>query len=365
MDGYILAFDQGTTSSRAIIFDALGKPVTVAQYPFPQIYPHPGWVEHDPMVILNTEIEAAGEAFEKSGLSPTDIAGIGVTNQRETTIIWDKKTGEIIRSTAQEGRGPGELLFHPSVSLVGNECYLYDRQLEVTQIYDLDKVLQGDNGYVGTLLELATPFTVGVYHGPGDRTLVFSNESFIQRDSSRAVTRIVYEKGTERYDYNEYPVPDRERTWSMYMTPYLTFSPDFTKMAITPAYGGIVERFDLSDGITLLGVDKFVEPDFDVKGGMAEYSVERPLPICFSGLASSNERIFAAMDEKGAWRIPSEDPRDHHMTVVAVFDWEGHPLMRIRTSSHIDYLAYDEAEGVLYAVLSDADNVLHIGKMKI
>ncbi|MBQ2564992.1 MAG: glycerol kinase GlpK [Oscillospiraceae bacterium] len=96
MDGYILAFDQGTTSSRAIIFDALGKPVTVAQYPFPQIYPHPGWVEHDPMVILNTEIEAAGEAFEKSGLSPTDIAGIGVTNQRETTIIWDKKTGEPI-----------------------------------------------------------------------------------------------------------------------------------------------------------------------------------------------------------------------------------------------------------------------------
>ena len=96
MDGYILAFDQGTTSSRAIIFDALGKPVTVAQYPFPQIYPHPGWVEHDPMVILNTEIEAAGEAFEKSGLSPTDIAGIGVTNQRETTIIWDKKTGQPI-----------------------------------------------------------------------------------------------------------------------------------------------------------------------------------------------------------------------------------------------------------------------------
>ena len=279
--------------------------------------------------------------------------------------IWNKKTGEIIRSTAQEGRGPGELLFHPSVSLVGNECYLYDRQLEVTQIYDLDKVLQGDNGYVGTLLELVTPFTVGAYHGPGDRTLVFSNESFIQRDSSRAVTRIVYEKGTERYDYNEYPVPDRERTWSMYMTPYLTFSPDFTKMAITAAYGGIMERFDLSDGITLLGVDKFVEPDFDVKGGMAKFSAERPLPICFAGLASSNERIFAAMDEEGAWRIPSEDSRDHHMTVVGVFDWEGHPLMRIKNSRHIDSLAYDEAEGALYAVLSDADGVLHIGWMKL
>jgi glycerol kinase len=94
MNGYVIALDQGTTSSRAIVFDALGNPVTVAQYPFPQIYPHPGWVEHDPMTILHTEIQAAGSAFEKSGLSPTDIAGIGVTNQRETTIVWDKNTGE-------------------------------------------------------------------------------------------------------------------------------------------------------------------------------------------------------------------------------------------------------------------------------
>lgn len=94
MDGYVIALDQGTTSSRAIIFDALGTPVTVAQYPFPQIYPHPGWVEHDPKVILRTQFEALGEVFEKSGLSPTDIAGIGITNQRETTVVWDKNTGE-------------------------------------------------------------------------------------------------------------------------------------------------------------------------------------------------------------------------------------------------------------------------------
>ncbi len=90
MNGYVVALDQGTTSSRAIIFDAKGKPVTIAQYPFPQIYPKPGWVEHDPMVILETQLRALAEAFEKSELSPTDIAGIGITNQRETTILWDK-----------------------------------------------------------------------------------------------------------------------------------------------------------------------------------------------------------------------------------------------------------------------------------
>ena len=94
MNGYVIALDQGTTSSRSIIFDSKGNPVTIAQYPFPQIYPQPGWVEHDPMVILETQFLSMAEAFEKSGLSPTDIAGIGITNQRETTIVWDKATGK-------------------------------------------------------------------------------------------------------------------------------------------------------------------------------------------------------------------------------------------------------------------------------
>ncbi len=94
MNGYVIALDQGTTSSRSIIFDASGNIVTLAQYPFPQIYPKPGWVEHDPMVILETQLRALGEAFEKSGLSPTDIPGIGITNQRETTIVWEKATGK-------------------------------------------------------------------------------------------------------------------------------------------------------------------------------------------------------------------------------------------------------------------------------
>ncbi len=94
MNGYLIALDQGTTSSRAIIFDAAGNIVSLAQYPFEQIYPQPGWVEHDPMDILATQLHALAEAFEKSGLSPTDIAGIGITNQRETTIVWEKSTGK-------------------------------------------------------------------------------------------------------------------------------------------------------------------------------------------------------------------------------------------------------------------------------
>ena len=94
MNGYLIALDQGTTSSRAVIFDTAGNIAALAQYPFEQHYPHPGWVEHDPMDILGTQMHALAEAFESSGLSRTDIAGIGITNQRETTIVWEKATGK-------------------------------------------------------------------------------------------------------------------------------------------------------------------------------------------------------------------------------------------------------------------------------
>ena len=96
MNEYIIALDQGTTSSRAILFNREGQALTRAQYPFRQIYPQPGWVEHDPMAILESQFLALGQCYEKSGLSPTDIAGLGITNQRETALIWDKATGKPI-----------------------------------------------------------------------------------------------------------------------------------------------------------------------------------------------------------------------------------------------------------------------------
>jgi len=94
MARYIMALDQGTTSSRAIVFDENGSLVSVAQKEFTQLYPKPGWVEHDPMEIWGTQIGAAKEALEKAKLSVKDIAAIGITNQRETTILWDKETGK-------------------------------------------------------------------------------------------------------------------------------------------------------------------------------------------------------------------------------------------------------------------------------
>jgi glycerol kinase len=90
---YILALDQGTTSSRAIIFEHSGEIKAVSQKPFEQIFPKPGWVEHDPNEIWYTQASVAAEAIAKAGLNGTDIAAIGITNQRETTIVWDRETG--------------------------------------------------------------------------------------------------------------------------------------------------------------------------------------------------------------------------------------------------------------------------------
>jgi len=95
---YVLAFDQGTTSSRAIVFDQRGGIVAVAQQEFRQIFPQPGWVEHDPREIWATQSNVAAEAILKAGLTARDIIAIGITNQRETTVVWDKGTGQPIHN---------------------------------------------------------------------------------------------------------------------------------------------------------------------------------------------------------------------------------------------------------------------------
>ena len=91
---HILALDAGTTSSRAIVFDRAGSIIAVAQKEFPQIFPKPGWVEHDPRDIWSTQLGVAAEVLQKAKLGAADIAAIGITNQRETTVVWDRSTGQ-------------------------------------------------------------------------------------------------------------------------------------------------------------------------------------------------------------------------------------------------------------------------------
>ena len=91
---YVLALDQGTTSSRALVIDEGGGVMATAQRSFAQIFPEPGWVEHDPIEIWSTQIGVAAEALAHAGLDAADIAAVGIVNQRETTLVWDRRTGE-------------------------------------------------------------------------------------------------------------------------------------------------------------------------------------------------------------------------------------------------------------------------------
>jgi glycerol kinase len=91
---YILALDQGTTSSRAILFDRQGQVAATAQHEYPQHFPQPGWVEHDPLDIWNSQLACAREVLQESGVGAGQVAAIGIANQRETTVVWDRRTGE-------------------------------------------------------------------------------------------------------------------------------------------------------------------------------------------------------------------------------------------------------------------------------
>jgi len=94
MKKYILSLDAGTTSSRAILFDQRGTQLGLSQYEFTQIFPKEGWVEHDPIEIWNTQLKAAKDVLESCNVKAEQLDSIGITNQRETTLIWDRKTGE-------------------------------------------------------------------------------------------------------------------------------------------------------------------------------------------------------------------------------------------------------------------------------
>ncbi len=105
--GYLLALDQGTSSSRSIVFDPQGRIVAQAQQELPQIYPRPGWVEHDPMEIWRGQLATAREALQRAGLKAGDIQALGITNQRETTVLWNRRTGQPVHHAIvwQDRRG--------------------------------------------------------------------------------------------------------------------------------------------------------------------------------------------------------------------------------------------------------------------
>lgn len=131
---YILALDQGTTSSRAIVFDHAGAILALAQQEFQQIFPRAGWVEHDPREIWSSQLEVARAALKQAGLQARDVAALGITNQRETTILWDRRTGEpLYNAIVWQDRRTAE--FCDELKRAGHEDLIRDRAGLVIDAY--------------------------------------------------------------------------------------------------------------------------------------------------------------------------------------------------------------------------------------
>ena len=151
MQQYILALDQGTTSSRAIVFDQYGAIISMAQKEFNQYFPEPGWVEHDPNEIWSTQLGTAAEAISRAGLSVKDIAAVGITNQRETAVVWERSTGKPI---------------YNAIVWQDRRTAAFCDELKLTGV---DKVIQEKTGLIADAYFSATKIKWILDHVPGAR----------------------------------------------------------------------------------------------------------------------------------------------------------------------------------------------------
>jgi glycerol kinase len=196
---YVLALDQGTTSSRAILFDEAGGPVALGQREFRQIFPQAGWVEHDPREIFETQRDVARDALRKSGISTKDLLAVGITNQRETTIVWDRQTGApIANAIVWQDRRTAELC--KDLREVGAESLIRERTGLVIDPYFsgtklawlLDEIPGARERAARGELAFGTVDTWLVWHLTGNRTHV--------TDVSNASRTLLFNIHTNEWD---------------------------------------------------------------------------------------------------------------------------------------------------------------------
>ncbi|NQU51298.1 MAG: glycerol kinase GlpK [Bacteroidetes bacterium] len=199
MQKYILSLDAGTTSNRAILFNHSGEIVCSAQKEFEQIYPKPGWVEHDATVIWETQLEVAREVIKKQGILPEQIAGIGITNQRETTVVWNKETGQpIYNAIVWQDRRTAE--FCDGLKVLGFEKTISEKTGLVLDAYFSGTKINWILEHVEGARELAQ--TGKLAFGTVDTWLIwkFTNGNLHITDVSNASRTLIYNIHTLQWD---------------------------------------------------------------------------------------------------------------------------------------------------------------------
>ncbi len=199
MQKYILSLDAGTTSNRAILFNHSGEIVCSAQKEFEQIYPKPGWVEHDATVIWETQLEVAREVIKKQGILPEQIAGIGITNQRETTVVWNKETGQpIYNAIVWQDRRTAE--FCDGLKVLGFEKTISEKTGLVLDAYFSGTKINWILEHVEGARELAQAGKLAF--GTVDTWLIwkFTNGNLHITDVSNASRTLIYNIHTLQWD---------------------------------------------------------------------------------------------------------------------------------------------------------------------
>ena len=232
---FILALDQGTTSSRAIVFDDQQNVVGSAQRPFQQLFPRPGWVEHDPIAIWETQRDVAIEALKKAKIGHADIAGIGITNQRETTVVWDRRTGQPIynaivwqdRRTAKACAAKREAGHEALVSSVTG--LLLDPYFSASKIcWILDNCDGARESAAAGHLAFGTIDTWLIWNLTNGRSHI--------TDPSNASRTCLFNLQSQQWDESMLELWDIPRS----LLPEITFSSGRLAHCTTPAFDGVV-----------------------------------------------------------------------------------------------------------------------------
>ena len=290
----------------------------------------------------------------------------GKTADDNTVTVYDKNTGEELKSGIKYGRGPLESISgFRRVSVVGDTVYYHELSGNGGLSFSVaDFMARGEQACRKD--SLACPqWCSYLSELPGGKTLFLVNYSYLLQDAPAVRRLSVRDSSGREVHYDGSPVDDWEKSFCLYQQPKVAFSPDGSKLAVSAASGALMELFDISSGIKQVSECRFLEPKIVCKNG--GYVYQDDYVFGFGRICASDERIYAVYDGQSTnagQKMASDGSRPLLFRNIAVFDWRGRPMAIYRSDYRIDCICLDvERPDVLFAALSDVNGRKYIGRM--